>query len=146
MDLYDVLNVPTNATQDEIKTAYKILVKKYHPDKNKDDSAGERFKEIHSAYEILSDKKKRDNYDNMSSSEKLELYDALKTYFNEVAPEYIGAFSDFIRKYYGDETDLKNDVNSFNMRSIYDKFFDNFYKCGNARVARHCGLADERVG
>ena len=63
-DLYDVLGVPKSATEAEIRTAYKKLAAKLHPDKNPDDAAAEqRFKDVGAAYEVLSDKVKRANYD-----------------------------------------------------------------------------------
>lgn len=61
---YEVLGIPKNASADEIKSSYRKLVLKYHPDKNKgDDSATEKFKEIQEAYEVLSDASKRASYD-----------------------------------------------------------------------------------
>ena len=68
-DLYSVLGVNKNATEEEIKKAYRKLVLKYHPDKWGDKSEAEqkqaekKFKEISEAYGILSDKEKRQNYD-----------------------------------------------------------------------------------
>ncbi|XP_017870675.1 PREDICTED: dnaJ protein homolog 1 [Drosophila arizonae] len=62
-DFYKTLGISRNAKDDEIKKAYRKLALKYHPDKNKSSKAEERFKEVAEAYEVLSDKKKRDIYD-----------------------------------------------------------------------------------
>lgn len=62
-DFYKILGIGKGASDDEIKKAYRKLALKYHPDKNKTPQAEERFKEIAEAYEVLSDKKKRDIYD-----------------------------------------------------------------------------------
>lgn len=62
-DYYAILNISRNATDDEIKKAYRKLALKYHPDKNKSPEAEEKFKLIAEAYEVLSDKKKRSAYD-----------------------------------------------------------------------------------
>lgn len=62
---YDILNVPKNASEQEIKKAYRTLTKKYHPDVCKEEGAEEKFKEINEAYSVLSDPQKRAQYDHM---------------------------------------------------------------------------------
>src|SRR5512137_2048618 len=62
-DFYQILGVPKTATKEEIRTAYKRLAKKYHPDLNKDSGATDKFKEINEAASILGDDKKREEYD-----------------------------------------------------------------------------------
>ena len=63
-DFYKILEVTRESTQTEIKSQYRKLAKKYHPDLNPgDEEAAEHFKEVNIAYEVLSDEKKRQMYD-----------------------------------------------------------------------------------
>uniref|UniRef100_A0A8B9E4C6 J domain-containing protein n=1 Tax=Anser cygnoides TaxID=8845 RepID=A0A8B9E4C6_ANSCY len=62
-EYYKILGIQSGANEDEIKKAYRKMALKYHPDKNKDPNAEEKFKEIAEAYDVLSDPKKRAVYD-----------------------------------------------------------------------------------
>jgi len=66
--LYDTLEISENASESEIKKAYRKLARKYHPDVNKSAEAEEKFKEINAAYEVLSDKEKKAQYDQFGDS------------------------------------------------------------------------------
>jgi len=68
-DLYETLGIDKGASEAEIKSAYKKAALKWHPDKNKGDKEAEtKFKEINNAYEVLSDKQKRQQYDTFGSA------------------------------------------------------------------------------
>lgn len=72
---YEVLGVDKNASPDEIKKAYRVLAKKYHPDLNDhSQEAEEKFKEINEAYSVLSDEEKRNNYDTYGSADGAGAY------------------------------------------------------------------------
>src|SRR5205085_1865085 len=62
-DYYELLGVAKTATADQIKSAYRKLALQWHPDRNKTAEAGDKFKAINKAYEVLSDENKRKMYD-----------------------------------------------------------------------------------
>lgn len=67
-DYYEILGVKRDAAQAEIKSAYRKLARKYHPDVNKTNEAEQKFKDLNEAYEVLSDKTKRQRYDSLGKN------------------------------------------------------------------------------
>lgn len=67
-DYYKILDIDRAATDAQVKSAYRKLARKYHPDVNKSSDAVEKFKDINEAYEVLSDKEKRNRYDSLGSN------------------------------------------------------------------------------
>ena len=123
-DYYKTLGVEKSATADEIKKAYRTLVKKYHPDKNQGDKKAEdKFKEVSEAYEVLGDAEKRSKYDNFGS----------QTNFSggyDFDPSQYGFSSDNVRYQYstggnGVHSDFFNAFfsgNDFDLGDIFSSF------------------------
>ena len=113
-DYYDVLGVNKNASPEQIKSAYRKLAVKYHPDKNKDDKASEdKFKEASEAYHVLSNTERKQNYDN----------------FGHAAFENGGRGGGF-----------GNFDFSSSFSDIFEDFFSDFRGSGNNRGRRNSNL------
>ena len=117
-DYYEVLNVSRNATQDEIKKAYRKLAMKYHPDRNQGDSeAEEKFKEASEAYSVLGNEEKRRIYDQYG-------FDGLRATSSNGNSDF---FSDSI---FSDFADIFGDLFGF------DSFFGSRSRRGSNRARR----------
>lgn len=111
-DYYSVLGIDKNASQDDVKKAYRKLAKKYHPDANPNNKkAEEKFKEVNEAYEVLGDAEKRKKYDNFGSKVNFQNgydFDPSRYGFGDnVRYEYRtssgGDYSDFFNMFFGDD-------------------------------------------
>jgi len=107
-DYYRILGVDRNADDKAIKSAYRKLARKYHPDVAKTKDAGERFKEIGEAYEVLSDREKRRRYDTLGPDWQRHVQQGPEGDRGGFRVEYqgdpgdLGDFSEFFRTVFGD--------------------------------------------
>ncbi len=97
-DYYEVLGIASNATDEEIKRAFRKLAFKYHPDHNRNDGAEEKFKEVNEAYEVLSDSDKRTAYDRFGHGGAEGLFGRGFEGFN------FGGFGDIFDAFFGGAT------------------------------------------
>jgi DnaJ-class molecular chaperone len=105
-DYYGVLGVARDAEASRIKTAYRQLARKLHPDVNKDPGADARFKKINEAYEVLKDPEKRAKYDRLGANwEELERQEEFTRQFRQqrrAQPSGTAAHSDFFETFFAD--------------------------------------------
>lgn len=101
-DYYEVLGVQKGASKDDIKGAYRKLALQYHPDRNKEAGAEERFKEISEAYAVLSDDEKRKRYDTYGHVGPEEAFRGSEANFEEVFRDMgFGGFRDIFEQFFG---------------------------------------------
>ena len=117
MDLYGILGLNTQASNADIKKAYRKLAVKWHPDKNlqNKEEAEEKFKKIAWAYEILTDEKKKENYDRLNKTRKKELYDLIQSISKN------GITDRIIRFFYNNDDDFKSDINNLDFTNMFVK-------------------------
>jgi DnaJ-class molecular chaperone len=103
-DYYRILGVDRNADDKTIKSAYRKLARKYHPDVAKGKDAGDRFREVTEAYEVLSDPEKRRRYDTLGPDWQRYAQPGTSGQPGGVHVEYgdLGGFSEFFRTIFGD--------------------------------------------
>ena len=107
-DYYEILGVTRQATDAEIKSTYRKLAKKFHPDKNPGNKrAEERFKEINEAYEVLSNPQNRQKYDTLGANWNKQQFSGFDNFggqnggFSFDGNGAFGGFSDFFKSFFG---------------------------------------------
>ena len=130
-DYYEILGVKKQATEAEIKSAYRKLARKYHPDVNKTKEAEAKFKDINEAYEVLGDKEKRQRYDSLGSNWQNganfdpNQFSGMNFDFSQAfgggGGQYsefsgMGGFSDFFKTIFGDF------ASQYSNRTAYDTY------------------------
>ncbi|MFY0673032.1 MAG: DnaJ domain-containing protein [Bacteroidia bacterium] len=88
VNLYEILGVDSNATDKEIKRAFRVMAKKYHPDVSKEPNAQAKFNEVYSAYEILGDIDKRSYYDELLIQPTNEYSETESDFYYDESPVY----------------------------------------------------------
>jgi molecular chaperone DnaJ len=101
-DYYEILGVQKGASKEDIKGAYRKLALQYHPDRNKDKAAEEKFKEISEAYAVLSDDDKRKRYDTYGHVGPEEVFRGSEANFEEIFRDMgFGGFRDIFEQLFG---------------------------------------------
>ena len=129
-DYYETLGVSRSATQQEIKSAFRKLARKYHPDVNKSSNAQEKFKDINEAYEVLGDETKRKRYDQLgsawSSGADFNVPPGFEgfNFSNFGGGQNAGGFSDFFSAIFGDMMGSSMGSQGFNRSGFSSNFGD----------------------
>jgi DnaJ-class molecular chaperone len=132
MNLYDILNVEESASIKDIRSAYKKLAVKHHPDKVTGNV--NIFRDITIAYEVLSDEEKRKEYDKMNSNKQLKLYEMLL----EMIPDrYVS-----ITKYFMSYFNIQKDIDNLDIESILFKMYGQHDEKMNIKCSVKVSLID----
>eukprot|EP00064_Thunnus_orientalis_P001568 superscaffoldBa00000108_g1571 len=124
VDYYNILGVSKTASQDDIKKAYRKLALKWHPDKNPDnkEEAEKKFKELAEAYEVLSDKSKRDEYDRFGN-------DRMRHRGSSSSPDFSSDFPGFTFTFRNPDEVFRE---FFGGQDPFASFFDDFSSFGGS--------------
>ena len=134
-DYYAVMGVAKDATQDEIKRAYRKLARKYHPDVSSEPDAEERFKEVGEAYEVLKDPEKRAAYDELGANWKAgqdfrpppDWDEGFEFHGGEFTGADAGQFSDFFDTLFG-QRPFRDDFSGYSGRRFDARGEDTYAK------------------
>ncbi len=154
-DYYDILGVDSSASETEIRNAYRKLARKYHPDRNKEPGAEDKFKEINEANEVLKDKEKRASYDQLRAGGYRggDHFQPPPGWGQGGASFDFGGgdFSDFFESLFGRAAGRQGGayraraMRGQDVRAAIDIDLATAYTGGSTRVAMHDGAGGERV-
>lgn len=142
MDYYQILHIGENATQEEIRKAYRKLAVKYHPD-NAGERAREQFDRVQEAYGVLGDKEKRAAYDerrhvdeagsgtrrNAEHGKNSGQPDNREAYYQDLAAFYTGAYKNSFDTFFGKGIKKQNKQESGARPMNTDTLFESYFKC-----------------
>ena len=127
---YEILGISKSASEEDIKKAYRKMALRFHPDKNKEADAEEKFKAIAEAYEVLGDKQKRDAFDIYGDrgvkghfkKGREDPFDLFKTFFNGSDPfnNFFGAHFDTSFHHQAHHLHHRHHTTLFNAHQIFD--------------------------
>lgn len=161
-DYYDILGVDKGASEADIKSAYRKLARKYHPDRNKEAGAEDRFKSVGEAYEVLKDKEKRAAYDQLQAGgyRSGDQFRPPPDWGDNVHFDFgdlggggggDGQFSDFFESLFGQAARRQGGARrpraqrGQDVRATIQVDLDTVFKGGKTRVALHDPSGRERV-
>lgn len=130
-NLYDILGVKANATDDEIKSKFRKLALKLHPDKNTAPDASERFNELYLAYEILSNRERRHKYDELNTNDMNNFNELIKNMLKTLLSSSIvdDIFNAITKTEFSDNYDsYKNEIQTRRENKYNLEYVNNLFK------------------
>lgn len=135
-DYYQTLGVSRDASQQDIKAAFRKLAAKHHPDRNPDDAGAEdRFKEINEAYTALSDPEKRKIYDQYGTTGNVPPFSQQGGGFRTVSADEYAGFSDFFQSLFGGMTGSRGFTTESGFGDLFGQRGFQTTRVGGARAA-----------
>ena len=147
-DFYKILDIPRDASQDEIKKKYWHLAKKYHPDKNPDNKeAEEKFKEAAHAYEVLGDPIKRERYDRFGYSDSsINSTTSVHDIFEDFADIFGGAGSSTFGGKYAKRKSFKGEDLRFKLEITIEEIYTGVEKTVEVEKLMPCKSCNKTGG